>query len=229
MKDDFDERLARRLSALDAAVPPPAMKEGVMSAGKSTRVSSRFPLGFAAGLVAIVAVVALASAALRMSSNVGATESTGPSESAAVPTASVATPAGTATLPSTGMVIANVQAIPFAGTGNPVSVIATIENRTGADDRLLGASSPIAATGGLYASCGCTPGSTDPSGMGNKSLVPSWLIRAGETIELRTGDGEIILNGLAEPLVAGEQLEVTFEFEDAAPVTVTVPVVSSTD
>jgi copper(I)-binding protein len=65
--------------------------------------------------------------------------------------------------------------------------------------------------------------------MGNKSPMPSWLIRAGETIQLRTGAGEIILNGLAEPLVAGDQLEVTFEFEDAAPVTVTVTVVSSTD
>jgi len=207
-----------------------------MSASRSTRVSNRLPLGLAAGLVAIVAAVALVSGALRTSPDVGASESTGPSGSVAVPSVSVAVPTASVamrtsspSLPSTGMVIANVQAIPFAGTGNPVSVIATIENRTGADDRLLGASSPIAATGGLYASCGCTPGSTDPSGLGNKSLMPWNLIRAGETLQLRTGDGEIILNGLAEPLVAGEQLEVTFEFEDAAPVTVTVPVVSSTD
>jgi copper(I)-binding protein len=227
MKDDFDERLTRRLRALDAAVPPPGMKEGALSASRSSRVSSRFPLGLAAGLLAIVAVVALASAALRMSSNVGAAESTGPSESVAFPTASVATPTGTASLPSTGMVITNVQAVPFAGTGNPVSVIATIENRTGADDKLLGASSPIAATGGIYGTCACTPGSTDASGLGNKSLDAWWLIRAGETIQLRTGAGEIILNGLAEPLAPGDQLEVTFKFEDAAPVTVTVPVVSS--
>jgi copper(I)-binding protein len=229
MKDDFDERLTQRLRALDAAVPPPSIREGAMPATRSTRVSSRFPLGLAAGLVVFVAVVALAAGALRMSSNVGANESTGPSGSAPTASSSAAPPTSTtsptiiASSPSAGMVITDAQAIPFAGTGNPVRIFATIENRTGADDDLIGASSPVAATGGLYATCLCTPGASDASGMGNLRPMTGRLIRAGQALRV---SGEIVLNGLDEPLAPGDQLQVTFEFANAAPVTVTVTVVS---
>ena len=106
-------------------------------------------------------------------------------------------------------------------------VIATIQNRTGVDDKLIGASSPVAASGGLYSTSGIYPVSTDPSGMGNLRLTPWWLIKADETIQLRAGDGEIVLNGLAAPLTPGEQVQVTFKFEKAAPVTLSVPVFAS--
>ena len=153
MEDDFNERLTRRLRALDAAVPRPLIKEeGVLSGTRSTRVTSRFPLGLVAGVVAIIAVVAVASMTLRTSSSVGANESTAPTESAA-----------NASSPVAGMGITNVQAIPFAGSGNPVSVVATIQNQTGVDDKLIGASSPSATSGGLYGTSGGTQASTDAS------------------------------------------------------------------
>lgn len=233
MEDDFNERLTRRLRALDAAVPRPLIKEGVMSGTRSTRVTSRFPLGLVAGAVTIAVVVAVASMTLRTSSSVGANESTAPTESAAnqsqpaASTSLVVTPTVTASSLATGMVITNVQAIPFAGSGNPVRVVATIQNQTGADDKLTGASSPSATSGGLYATSGGTPASTDASGMGNLRPMPWWLITSGQTIQLRPGDGEIVLNGLAAPLSPGDHVQVTFKFANAAPVTVSVPVVAS--
>lgn len=54
--------------------------------------------------------------------------------------------------------------------------------------------------------------------------MPWWLIKANETIQLR---GEMVLSGLAQPLMAGQTVEVTFEFAYATPVTVEVPVVST--
>jgi copper(I)-binding protein len=233
MKDDFDERLTRRLRAMDAAVPRPMIKEGVMSGTRSTHITSRFPLGLVAGVVTVAVVVAVASMALRTSSNVGANESTAPTGSAvnqSQPVASsslVATPTATASSPASGIVITNVQAVPFAGSGNPVRVVATIQNQTGADDKLIGASSPSATSGGLYATSGGMPASTDASGMGNLRPMPWWLLTSGQTIQLRPGDGEIVLNGLAAPLTPGDHIQVTFIFANAAPVTVSVPVVAS--
>jgi len=233
MEDDFNERLTRRLRALDAAVPRPLIKEGAMSTTRSTRVATRFPLGLVAGLAVVVAVVAVASATLRSSSSVGADESNAPSGSAAAvsQTAAVGSSAPSASassvVPAAGVVITRVQAIPLAGTGNPVSIVGWIENQTGADISLVGASSPVATSGGLYATSGKMPDLTDKSGMGNFRLMTGILIPAGQSLQLRHGDGEIVLNGLAKPLLPGDQVEVTFKFANAAPVTVSVPVVAS--
>ena len=233
MEDDFIERLTRRLRALDAAVPRPLIKEGVMYGTRSTRVTSRFPVGLVAGLVVVVAVVAVATATLRSSSSVGANESNAPSWTAAAAsqTAAVGSSAPSAStssvVPAAGVVIAGVQAIPLTGTGNPVSIVGRIENQTGADISLVGASSPIAASGGLYATSGEMPDPSDKSGMGNLRLMSGILIPAGQSLQLRRGDGEIVLNGLAKPLLPGDQVEVTFKFESADSVTLKVPVVSS--
>ena len=238
MEDDFDERLTRRLSALDAAVPRPLIKEGVMSGTRSTRVTSRFPLGLVAGVVTVAVVVAVASMTLRTSSNVGANESTAPTRSAANQSQPIASgslmvaPSATASSPVTGMVITSAQAVPIVGSGNPVRVVADIQNMTGADDRLIGASSPSATSGGLYGTCACAapagiPTPTDWSGMAQFVPMRSWLITSGGTIQLRVGDGEIVLNGLAAPLIPGDHVQVTFIFANAAAVTVSVPVVAS--
>ncbi len=129
----------------------------------------------------------------------------------------------------TGMKISGAQAMPIQSNGNAVTVVATIRNETGQDDRLTGGSSPGAALVALYATCGCWPVSTDPeTGLVGKSRTTgSWLIRANESMELRAGDGELIVSGLPKALAAGQTLEVTFDFTNAAPVTVTVPVVAS--
>lgn len=136
-----------------------------------------------------------------------------------------------AVLPShgSGMTIIDAQAVPMPGNGNPVMVVGSIRNGTGRDDRLLGGSSPVAATAGLYATCACAPPEpTDPvTGIPGLAPMPWWLIRANETIQLRAGDGEMILSGLSQPLAAGQTVEVTFQFAYADPVTVQVPVVSA--
>jgi hypothetical protein len=51
--------------------------------------------------------------------------------------------------------------------------------------------------------------------------------RANETIQLRTGAGEMILSGLSQSLAAGQTVEVTLEFAYADSVTVQIPVVSA--
>ncbi len=146
----------------------------------------------------------------------------------AAPTATTARLATATAASGNGMNISGAQAMPIQSNGNAVTVVATILNETGQDDRLTGGSSPGAALVALYGTCACTPEPTDPeTGLVGKSRMPSWLIRQGETIQLRAGDGELIVSGLPKPLAAGQALEVTFDFTHAAPVTVTVPVVAS--
>lgn len=126
-----------------------------------------------------------------------------------------------------GIIVSGAQAIPLAGTENPVSIVGQIENHTGADIRLVGGTSPAAASGGLYATSGNMPDPSDKTGMGSYRGMTSWLIPAGQSIQLRHGAGEIVLSGVAMPLSPGDQVEVTFKFESGALVTLTVPVVSS--
>jgi copper(I)-binding protein len=127
-----------------------------------------------------------------------------------------------------GMTIIDAQAMPIQGNGNPVIVVATIRNGTGHDDKLVGGSSPVARVVGLYATCSCmTPEPTDRvTGIPGLAPMPWWLIRADETIQLRAGDGEMVLSGLTQPVAAGQTVEVTFLFASADPVTVQIPVVS---
>ena len=128
-----------------------------------------------------------------------------------------------------GMTIIDARAIPIPGNGNPVIVVGSIRNGTGRDDKLVGGSSPVATTVGLYDTCMCaTPEPTDPvTGIEGIAPFPWWLIRADETIQLRAGAGKMVLSGLSQPLVPGQTVEVTFKFADADPVTVQIPVVSA--
>jgi copper(I)-binding protein len=128
-----------------------------------------------------------------------------------------------------GMTISDAQAMPIQGNGNPVIVVAAIWNGTGRDDKLIGGSSPIATAVGLYATCSCmSPQPTEPvTGLPGLAPMPWWLIRAGETIQLRAGAGEMVLSGLSQPVAAGQTVEVTFLFASADSVTVQIPVVSA--
>ena len=75
---------------------------------------------------------------------------------------------------------------------------------------------------------GCWPVPTDNgAGLAGKSLMTWWLVGVEETIQLRSGDGEMILTGLTHPVTAGQTIEATFKFAHAAPVTVAVPVVTA--
>ena len=230
MDDRFDERLRRRLGALDAAVPEArdielARLRGRRTLARAGRGGGLLPLGLVTAAAAVVVGVALVGSSLGLGWG-GAPLSSG---SAAPP--SVAPPSTGPSI-SSGMVITDAEAIQLASTSNPVIVTATITNRTGQTDKLVGAASPVATTGGLYGTCGCSlapSSSSDTSGMAGLLPMPWWLINPGETIVLRAGDGSIVLSGLARPLTVGQTIEVTFEFASAAPVTVEVPVVASGD
>jgi copper(I)-binding protein len=50
-------------------------------------------------------------------------------------------------------------------------------------------------------------------------------VPAGGVLELKPGGKHVMLLGLAAPLVAGDSFELTFNFEGADPISVTVPVV----
>jgi copper(I)-binding protein len=148
----------------------------------------------------------------------------------ATATVSVTTPplATSPTASGNGMSISGAQAMPIQSNGNAVIVVATIRNETAQDDALTGGSSPGAALVALYATCGCWPAPTDPeTGIVGRSRMPWWLIKQGETIQLRAGDGELIVSGLPQPLAVGQTVDVTFNFTYAAPVTIAVPVVAS--
>jgi copper(I)-binding protein len=123
-----------------------------------------------------------------------------------------------------GMVVTNAQARLIAADG-PISVTATITNATGADDWLVGGSSPAASTGGIYATCAC--GTDAVTGLAGKSAMPSWLIVSTTAIDLRPGDGEMLLMGMTQPVSVGQTISVTFKFTHAPPATVDVVVASS--
>jgi copper(I)-binding protein len=140
-----------------------------------------------------------------------------------------ATGAATQQSPAAGMTVTEAQAVPIPGFARAVIVTGTIANRTGRDDKLIGGSSPLAAAVGLYATCSCMPPEpTDPvNGIPGLAQMPWVVIEANGTLQLIAGDGEMVLSGLSQPLVAGQTVEVTFMFAYADPVTVQVPVVSA--
>jgi copper(I)-binding protein len=126
------------------------------------------------------------------------------------------------------MTITDARAIPVSGNGNPVLVVATITNNTSRDDKLIGGMSPVTEAVSLVMAVGETPGPTDPvSGIPNLAPIPWWPIAAKETLRFRPGQGVMVLSGLSQPLVAGQTVQVTFEFAYADPVTVQIPIVSA--
>ena len=140
--------------------------------------------------------------------------------------ASPSTPAMRSGSNGQGMIVTGAEAYPMPGSGNPVVVTASITNNTNRGDMLLGGSCPIAGSAHLYATVGTWPVPTDATGMAALRVMPGWRIDAGGTIQLRSGDGEIVLNGLAQPFGPGDTVQVEFDFADAAPVTVKLPVLN---
>jgi copper(I)-binding protein len=177
-------------------------------------------------LLVLLAVAGCVAPATTVSTAPATTVSTAPATT--VSTAPATTVSTAPPSHGSGMNIIDAQAMPIPGNGDPVIVVATIRNGTGRDDKLVGGSSPVAAAVGLYATCGCSPAPTDPvTGIPGVAPFPWWLIKANETIQLRAGDGEMVLSGLSQPMAAGQTVEVTFKFAYAAPVTVQIPVVSA--
>ena len=101
------------------------------------------------------------------------------------------------------------------------------------DDMLTSASvdASVAAKGEIHETVpadGATgmTGATGMSGMGAMTMRPVDGIElpAGESVELKPGGYHVMLLDLAEPLKAGDTIEVTLTFEKADPMTIKVPV-----
>jgi copper(I)-binding protein len=93
-----------------------------------------------------------------------------------------------------------------------------IENTTTEDDALVGASSPAAKVVELHR--------TAEADDGTMAMMPveEVPILAGDRAVLEPGSYHIMLIGLVAPLVEGESIEISLEFAQAAPRTISLPV-----
>ncbi|QXT40704.1 copper chaperone PCu(A)C [Gymnodinialimonas ceratoperidinii] len=121
------------------------------------------------------------------------------------------------TLASAHMVIEDAYArasSPVAQTG---ATFLTLFNHSDTDDRLIGASSEAAERLELH-----THIEEDNGIMRMREVEDGFPVAAGERIHLTRGGMHVMMLGLTGPLVQGEEIEVTFTFEHADPVTQTI-------
>ena len=93
-----------------------------------------------------------------------------------------------------------------------------IENTGGTDDRLVAASSDIAARVELHTHI------MEDDVMRMVHVEEGFEIPAGETVRLERGGKHVMFMGLAAPMEQGARVEVTLTFEEAGDVTVEIPV-----
>ena len=103
-----------------------------------------------------------------------------------------------------------------ASAGQAGGAFMTLVSKGGAD-RLLSASSPIAATVELHETV------RDGTVMRMRA-VPVLVLEAGQPVELKPGSYHMMLSGLHRPLQRGESFPLTLIFEKAGAVTATVTV-----
>ena len=104
--------------------------------------------------------------------------------------------------------------------GQPVGAIyATIVNH-GADDVLIGAATPSAAMTMIHTS-------SNVDGVARMRMVDRLAIPAGATVALAPGGTHVMLEGLAAPLVAGQQTMITLRFATADAKQVPVAIVAA--
>lgn len=90
----------------------------------------------------------------------------------------------------------------------------TITNNGTGEDRLLGASSPVAETIQFHA------GSTE-SGVMKMTQLPALDLAPGQTVTLKPGGIHMMMMGLTQPLREGQTFPLTLTFEKAGAVEVT--------
>jgi copper(I)-binding protein len=88
---------------------------------------------------------------------------------------------------------------------------------TGAPDRLIGASTPVAATAELHESM---------ADMGTMKMRPlaGLTLAPNKPVKLSPGGYHVMLTGLKAPLKQGDSFPLTLQFEHAPPMTVTIAV-----
>ena len=98
-------------------------------------------------------------------------------------------------------------------------VYLTIVNHASSPDRLMSASTPVAARTDLH----MTVRENDVVRM---RRLETLAIPAGESVAFEPGGAHVMLSGLEAPLREGGSFELTLEFEAGGPMTVDVPVKS---
>ena len=104
-----------------------------------------------------------------------------------------------------------------AASGNSAAYL-ELANAGSAPDRLLGASTPVAASAELHTSM------IDANGVASMRPVQGVDIPAGGTAKLAAGGLHIMLTQLRQPLQVGQSFPLTLNFEHAGMVTVEVVV-----
>lgn len=97
------------------------------------------------------------------------------------------------------------------------AVYLTLRNRGAADDRLIGATTPVASQAGLHAE-------TMENGVMEMRPLASVDVAPGGTASLKPGGNHIMLLGLQRPLKQGDHIPLTLKFAHASPLTVQVEV-----
>ena len=107
---------------------------------------------------------------------------------------------------------------PFARATLPNQPVAgaflTISNVGNEDDVLVAVSSPISERGEVHEM------KMDGDTMKMRELADGLVIPAGETVELKPGGYHLMFMQLNAPLVEGEMVEMTLEFENSGSITV---------
>ena len=99
------------------------------------------------------------------------------------------------------------------------AIYATIVNH-GGDDTLIGASAPSATMAMIHTS-------SHVDGVARMRMVDRLAIPAGATVALAPGGTHVMLEGLAAPLVAGQQTTITLRFATADAKQVPVAIVAA--
>ena len=114
------------------------------------------------------------------------------------------------------IVIENAWARATAGGARTGAAYLTLRD-TGAPDRLVGTSTPVATTAEVHETI-------DDHGVMKMRPVTGLDLEPGKAITLAPGGLHVMLTGLKQPLVVGQTFPITLTFEHAAPVTTTVTV-----
>lgn len=127
---------------------------------------------------------------------------------------------GMATMEMAGYMVGDLRLkSPFARATLPNQPVAgaflMITNTGSEDDVLVGVSSPVSERGEIHEMA------MDGDTMTMRELADGLVIPAGETVELKPGGYHLMLMELKQPLVEGETVEVSLEFQKAG--TVTIP------
>ncbi len=116
---------------------------------------------------------------------------------------------------SGGITVSSVWARATPGGAKTGAVYLTVENKGAAEDKLVGASTPVADKAQLHSM-------TMDNGVMKMRPLAALAVAPGGTATLEPGGNHMMLMGLHEPLKQGDSFPLTLEFEKAGTVEVQV-------